>query len=89
MNTNPTLIELKKVDFWKYAGLPQQEIIDHAEKFISIVSVVKWEYKYKYQGQELQDEFGLGWYSFKWRNDMPDIGRFFNVDPIGEDYYYN
>ncbi|MDO5655063.1 MAG: RHS repeat-associated core domain-containing protein [Flavobacteriaceae bacterium] len=40
--------ELKKVDFWKYASLPQQEIIDHAEKFISMVPVVKGEYKYKY-----------------------------------------
>ncbi|ROH98151.1 RHS repeat domain-containing protein [Chryseobacterium daecheongense] len=37
-------------------------------------------YKYKYQGQELQNE--TGWYSFKWRNYMPEIGRFFNVDPM-------
>ncbi|MDO5655049.1 MAG: DUF6443 domain-containing protein [Flavobacteriaceae bacterium] len=80
--------ELKKVDFWKYAGLPQQEIIDHAEKFISIVPVVKGEYKYKFQNQELQDELGLNWYSFKWRNYMPDIGRFFNPDPLSEQYAY-
>lgn len=41
-------------------------------------------YQYKYQGQELQTE--TGWYSFKWRNYMPDIGRFFNVDPLAEKY---
>ncbi|MPS66748.1 MAG: hypothetical protein DI622_19645 [Chryseobacterium sp.] len=40
-------------------------------------------YQYKYQGQELQE---TGFYSFKWRNYMPDLGRFFNVDPLAEKY---
>ncbi len=40
---------------------------------------------YKYQGQELQE---TGFYSFKWRNYMPDVGRFFNVDPLSEKYAY-
>ena len=31
----------------------------------------------------------LGWDSFKWRNHQPDIGRFFNVDPLSEKYVYN
>ncbi|REC77634.1 hypothetical protein DRF60_11685 [Chryseobacterium elymi] len=39
---------------------------------------------YKYQGQELQE---TGFYSFKWRNYMPDVGRFFNVDPLTEEYH--
>jgi len=43
-------------------------------------------YKYKFQGQERQEELGLNWDSFKWRNYMPDIGRFFNVDPLAEGY---
>ncbi len=42
-----------------------------------------------YQGQELQDDLDLSWYSFKWRNHDPAIGRFFNIDPLAEDYYYN
>lgn len=42
-------------------------------------------YQHKYQGQELQEN---GWYSFKWRNYMPDVGRFFNVDPLSEVYAY-
>ncbi|KFF01818.1 hypothetical protein IX38_15055 [Chryseobacterium luteum] len=29
-----------------------------------------------------------GWYSFKWRNYMPDVGRFFNIDPLSEKYAY-
>jgi RHS repeat-associated protein len=45
-------------------------------------------YKYKYLGQELQDELGLNWYSYKWRNADPALGRFFGIDPISEDYYY-
>ncbi|WP_299182878.1 DUF6443 domain-containing protein [uncultured Chryseobacterium sp.] len=43
-------------------------------------------YHYKYQGQELQE---TGFYSFKWRNYMPDVGRFFNIDPLAEKYQYN
>jgi len=43
--------------------------------------------KYLFQGQEHQDE--TGWDQFKWRNSMPELGRFFNVDPLAEDYYYN
>jgi len=40
---------------------------------------------YKFQEQELQE---TGFYSFKWRNYMPDVGRFFNVDPLSEKYAY-
>lgn len=43
-------------------------------------------YSYKYQGQELQEN---GFYSFKWRNYMPDVGRFFNIDPLAEKFPYN
>ncbi|KFF22681.1 RHS repeat-associated core domain-containing protein [Chryseobacterium sp. JM1] len=38
---------------------------------------------YKFQEQELQE---TGFYSFKWRNYMPDVGRFFNIDPLAEKY---
>jgi RHS repeat-associated protein len=47
------------------------------------------ENKFKFQGQEHIDDLNLGWDSFKWRNHQPDIGRFFNVDPLAEKYYYN
>ncbi|MFA7447267.1 MAG: RHS repeat-associated core domain-containing protein, partial [Weeksellaceae bacterium] len=50
--------------------------------------VLKTDYNYKYQGQERQDELGLGWYSFKWRNYDPGIGRFFNIDPLSEKYVH-
>ncbi len=40
---------------------------------------------YKFQEQELQE---TGFYSFKWRQYMPDVGRFFNIDPLSEKYSY-
>ncbi|WP_026706154.1 RHS repeat-associated core domain-containing protein [Flavobacterium soli] len=46
-------------------------------------------YQYKYQGQERQDELGLNWDSFKWRNYDYAIGRFMSIDPLAEDYTYN
>lgn len=44
--------------------------------------------RWKFQGQEHIDDLGLNWDSFKWRNHQPDIGRFFNVDPLAEKYPY-
>ena len=46
------------------------------------------EYPYKYQGQERQNELGLNWDSYKWRNYDYAIGRFFNVDPLAEKFPY-
>jgi len=43
-------------------------------------------YMYKFQGQERQDEFGLGWDSFKWRNYDYALGRFMSIDPLAEEY---
>jgi RHS repeat-associated protein len=43
----------------------------------------------KFQSQEHIDDLNLYWDSFKWRNHQPDIGRFFNVDPLAEKYLYN
>nr|WP_299181311.1 RHS repeat-associated core domain-containing protein [uncultured Chryseobacterium sp.] len=40
---------------------------------------------YKFQEQELQE---TGFYTYKWRQYMPDVGRFFNIDPLSEKYAY-
>lgn len=45
--------------------------------------------KEKFQGQPLDDELGLNWYGFKWRNHDPQIGRFIQIDPLSEKYVYN
>ncbi|MBL6448968.1 hypothetical protein JMN32_21840 [Fulvivirga sp. 29W222] len=57
--------------------------------FNSYQRVTAKENKWKFQGQEHIDDLGLNWDSFKWRNHQPDIGRFFNVDPLAEKYVYN
>lgn len=40
-----------------------------------------------FQDQEYEEE--TGWVKFKWRNHDPAIGRFFNIDPLSESFYYN
>ncbi len=44
--------------------------------------------KYKFQEQERNEELGLNWDSFKWRNYDYAIGRFMNIDPLSEKYAY-
>jgi RHS repeat-associated protein len=43
----------------------------------------------KFQGQEHIDDLGLNWDSYRYRNHQPDIGRFFNIDPMASAFYYN
>ncbi|WP_298341153.1 hypothetical protein [uncultured Algibacter sp.] len=48
------------------------------------------ENKYQtFKGQERNDELGLNWLSFKWRNHDPAIGRFMSIDPLAEKFFYN
>ena len=41
-------------------------------------------YAYKYNGKELQNEFGVEMYDFGARNYDPALGRWMNVDPLEE-----
>ncbi|WP_306352603.1 DUF6443 domain-containing protein [Flavobacterium sp. '19STA2R22 D10 B1'] len=41
-------------------------------------------FQYKYNGKELQAEFGLNMYDFGARNYDPALGRWMNIDPLAE-----
>ena len=37
----------------------------------------------------MDDDLGLNWYGFKWRNHDHQIGRFVQIDPLSEKYVHN
>ncbi len=41
-------------------------------------------YQYRFNGMELQNEFGIEMYDFGFRNYDPALGRWMNVDPLAE-----
>jgi len=42
--------------------------------------------RYRYNGKELHDELGLGWYDYGFRWYDPAVARFVSVDPLAEDF---
>jgi RHS repeat-associated protein len=42
-----------------------------------------------FQGQRFDDDLGLNWIQFKWRNHAPQIGRFIEIDPLCDVYAFN
>ena len=42
-----------------------------------------------FQGQRFDDDLDLNWVQFKWRNHDPQLGRFMELDPLAEKFYYN
>ena len=42
-----------------------------------------------YQGQEFTEDLGLNTHEWKYRVSDPSIGRFWQIDPLAEDYMYN
>ncbi len=43
----------------------------------------------QYQGQEFTEDLGLNIHEWKYRISDPAIGRFWQIDPLAEDYVYN
>jgi RHS repeat-associated protein len=42
--------------------------------------------KFQYNGKEIQNELGLNWSDYGWRNYDTSIGRWMNIDPLAEKY---
>jgi RHS repeat-associated protein len=64
----------------------KSKITIKGENIKDIVPTIEPNYKYKYNGKELQDEFGLNWYDFGSRNYRADIGGWGVMDPLAEGY---
>jgi RHS repeat-associated protein len=45
--------------------------------------------KFKFQNQEFNNDLGIDYYEFKYRYADPQLGRFFQIDPLSNDYVYN
>jgi RHS repeat-associated protein len=45
--------------------------------------------KNKFQNQEFNHDLGVDMYEFKYRMDDPQIGRFWQIDPLANKYVYN
>nr|WP_299892375.1 peptidoglycan DD-metalloendopeptidase family protein [uncultured Lacinutrix sp.] len=54
----------------------------------SVIQGVKNNLK-TYQGQEFTEDLGLNTHEWKYRISDPAIGRFWQIDPLSEDYVYN
>ena len=74
-DTTTSSLQIREENNYYPFGLKQKGYNDES---------ISSEYKYKYNGQELQDELGLDWYDYQARNYDPALGRWFNIDPASE-----
>jgi len=49
---------------------------------VAVVQAQRLNYRYKYNGQEFQDELGLNMYDMNFRDYDPAIGRWTGIDPV-------
>ena len=58
---------------------------DTGVELVPIPAVANASYNYKYNGKELQEELGLNWLDYGWRNYDPAISRWVTPDPLLND----
>lgn len=76
IDTNPANQEIVQVDHYYPFG----------QRMAGISSVNGLLNRYRYNGNELQDELGLNWYDYGARMYDPSVGRFTSVDPLVNKY---
>ncbi len=50
----------------------------------TVVDPIAENYKYGYNRKEFEDDLGVNWYSYGFRNYDPSLGRWMNMDPVAE-----
>ena len=55
-------------------------------KIVPVQPFLKPSFNYKYNGKEFQSELDLNVYDYGFRNYMPDLGRWGNIDPLAEKF---
>ncbi|WP_299610451.1 DUF6443 domain-containing protein [uncultured Aquimarina sp.] len=56
------------------------------EGYNSLITSTNPALKYKYNGKELNEELGLDWHDYGFRNYDPSLGRWMNIDNLAEQY---
>ncbi|RAW00574.1 DUF6443 domain-containing protein [Pseudochryseolinea flava] len=89
-STTPTLQVYQSSDYYPFGLSFNQTELSRNYYHSGDASVEDvQEGRVKFQGQELQEQFDLGWYHYKYRMHDPALGRFSALDPLAEDYKYN
>jgi RHS repeat-associated protein len=56
---------------------------------VSTLNSIDYKNEYFYNGKEAEDDFGLGWLDYGFRDYDPVIGRWWCIDAMAEKYYNN
>jgi RHS repeat-associated protein len=78
---------LEETHYYPY-GLEMRGISSKALGFSKVDNNIKYQSQ-EFSSGEFSDKIGLDMYEFRWRMHDPQIGRFWQIDPLSEKYVHN